>query len=113
MRGTWFPSSPEGRAALYQKVGLITQEERDTGLEASDPEGAWDEPGEQWRLFDDLLQALNHNAMHGSRTVDHYQNRSPRCRILGCVEDRVSTDSEELLGLLVRPIAIDLLEPQS
>ncbi|MCQ1947643.1 hypothetical protein [Arthrobacter sp. zg-Y1116] len=106
-RGTWFPSSPEGRAEIYRREGILTAEERDREFHA------WGlsmqaevKTGHQVELFEDLLGSLNHNHMSSEVVVDNYRQSLKKAKLIGVVEDSRESD-QGARSLLVRPILID------
>lgn len=105
-RGTWFPSSPEGRAYVYEKLGIITPTSRDReldllGMSLSEVSAS----GEQVELFKDLIRTLNNNHLETDWGIDHYRRTAPRARLIGIVED--TRTEADLIEVLVRPVLLE------
>lgn len=93
--GEWHPSSPEGRAMLYEKLGILTRDQVERELqmfEESYPKLF--EPGEQVNLFRYMIGALQNNDLTGDTRIDASTRPVPAGALLGIVEDIDSTDGQ-------------------
>ena len=90
--GEWYPSSPEGRAMLYEKIGILSrnQVERELAMFGETYPVNF-EPGQQISLFRDLIGALQHNDLTGDIRIGPFRP-VPAGALLGVVEDVESAE---------------------